>query len=118
MLKYFVIFLGLLFFGSIADVPAMFLGVRGEISLTFVIVVGFATDIASDFFWYWLGARVGVERFERMKFFRTNPERMKIIERALEKYGMILLFASKFIHSFGVPTQIATGVHHYPLRKM
>jgi membrane protein DedA with SNARE-associated domain len=118
ILKYTFIFLALLAFGTIADVPVMFLAMRGEISLAFVIIVGFATDIASDFFWYWLGEKIGIERFQKLRFFRNNPERMALVGRALDKYGMLLLFASKFIHSFGVPTQIVSGAHRYPLKKM
>lgn len=117
ILKYLGIFLALLLFGNIADVPFMFLAVRGEISLPFVYIVGFLTDVGSDFFWYWLGGKIGVERFENMKFFKQNPERINFVSKALDKYGMFMLFSSKFIHSMGVPTQIVAGAHRYPKGK-
>ena len=116
-LKYLTIFFAILFLGTAADVPVMFLGVQGIISLYFVFIVGFLTDIFSDFFWYWLGQKIGVKRFERIKFFKVKPERMEMVSLALNKYGILMLYCSKFIYSLGVPTQIVAGAHRYSKKK-
>jgi membrane protein DedA with SNARE-associated domain len=118
MLKLTLIALGLLFIGSIADVPAMFLAVQGQIPLLFIFVAGFMADVIPDFFWYWLGGKIGIKRFEKLPLFKQDPKRMKLVEKALSRYGGVILFASKFVYAFGIPTQIVAGAHRYDLKKM
>lgn len=118
MLRYILFTIALLFFGSIADVPVMFLATHGVLSVTFVFIAGFLTDLIPDLFWYWLGARIGVERFEKLPFFKQKPERVEAVGRALDKYGAIILFFSKFVYATGVPTQVVAGAHRYPIKKM
>jgi membrane protein DedA with SNARE-associated domain len=118
MLKLALVALALLFIGSIADVPTMFLAVRGALPLGFVLAAGFLADVIPDFFWYWLGGKIGVARFERLPFLKQKPERMEAIERAFEKYGAFILFGSKFVYAFGIPSQITAGAHRFDLKKM
>ncbi len=110
--------MAILFCGSTADIPVMFLGLRGVLSLYFVFFAGFFVDLLSDLFWYVLGHKIGVHRFEKMRLFHQKPERMKMIGRALDKYGMAMLFCSKFVYYLGIPTQIVAGAHKYPFKKM
>lgn len=117
-LKLLFVALALLFVGSIADVPVMFLAVRGMLPLSFVFIVGFLADVIPDFFWYWLGGKIGIERFERLPFLKQKPERMEAVGTALDKYGGLILFGSKFVYAFGIPTQVVAGAHHYSLKKM
>lgn len=117
MLKLTAVALGLLFVGSIADVPAMFLAVRGELPLAFIFIAGFLADVLPDFLWYWLGQKIGIERFSRLRFFRQNPARLSAIGHVLDKRGGIILFGSKFVYAFGIPTQIVAGAHHYDMKK-
>lgn len=112
-----LIFFALLFIGSIADVPVMFLAERGEIPLSFVFIAGFLADVVPDFFWYWLGKKIGLERFARIPLFQQKPERIQKVDRALHRYGAYILFSSKFAYAFGIPTQIVAGAHRYPLKK-
>jgi len=109
--------IGLLFFGSLADVPVMFLAVKGILPLAFILIVGFLADIIPDFFWHWLGGKIGLERFENIKFLKFDKKRIKTSDKAFHKYGGLILFCSKFIYLFGIPTQIVAGAHNYPLRK-
>ncbi|MEO5635087.1 MAG: VTT domain-containing protein [Candidatus Paceibacterota bacterium] len=118
MLKYFSAFLVMLFLGNIADVPIMFLGVRGELSLYFVFIASFCTDIFSDLFWYWLGGKIGLSRFERIWFFKGKEEKIETVGKALNRYGFVILFLSKFITTLGVPSQIVAGAHKYPIKKL
>lgn len=116
-MKYVFIALALVLIGSVADVPIMFLAVRGALPLLFVVLAGFLADILPDFFWYWLGGKIGIERFERLPFLKQKPERMEALEHSLEKHGAYILFCSKFVYLFGIPAQITAGAHHYPLKK-
>lgn len=116
-MKYVLIALALLTVGSIADVPVMFLAVHGTISLIFVAVAGILADILPDFFWYWLGAKIGVEGFCKLPIFHQKPERLEKIGRALDHYGGYLLFGSKFMYAFGIPTQVMAGAHRFPLKR-
>jgi membrane protein DedA with SNARE-associated domain len=115
--KYVLIALSLLLIGSIADVPVMFLAVDGSLSLWFVCIAGFLADILPDFFWYWLGQRIGVEGFCKLPIFRQRPEHLEAIGRTLDRFGGLLLFGSKFIYAFGIPTQVMAGAHHFPLKR-
>ncbi len=118
MTKLVLIFLALLFVGSIADVPAMFLAVQGEISLPFVFIAGFLADVLPDFLWYFLGHKIGIERFSKLRFFRQNPKRVRLMDKAFSKYGGTILFGSKFVYALGIPTQVIAGAHGYPIKKM
>jgi membrane protein DedA with SNARE-associated domain len=118
MLRLVLVALGLLFVGSIADVPAMFLAVRGMLPLPFIFIVGFLADVIPDFFWYWLGGKIGIERFGKLRFFRQNPARLEVLGRVFDKRGGLILFGSKFVYAFGIPSQIVAGAHRYDLKKM
>jgi len=120
MLRLALVALALLFVGSIADVPAMFLAVRGELPLAFIFIAGFLADILPDFFWYWLGGKIGLERITkiRFRFLRQEERRVKKADKAFHRYGGFILFFSKFVYLFGIPTQIVAGAHRYDLRKM
>lgn len=118
MLRLVFVALGLLFVGSIADVPAMFLAVRGTLPLSFIFIVGFLADVGPDFLWYWLGKRIGIERIGRLRLFRQNPERLAALGRVFDRRGSLILFCSKFVYAFGIPTQIVAGAHRYDLKKM
>lgn len=115
--KYFSIFIAMLVLGNVANVPLMFLGVRGYLSLSFIFIVGFLTYLLSDLFWYWIGWKIGIEKFERIKFFRQKPERMDMMSRALDKYGILMLYGSKFIYTSGILTQVVAGAHRYSIKK-
>ncbi|MDB5194711.1 MAG: hypothetical protein JWN50_725 [Parcubacteria group bacterium] len=117
MLKLAFVALVLLFFGSVADIPVMFLAVRGMLPLGYILVVGFLADIIPDFFWYWLGQKIGLERFEKLPLFKQKPERLEAVGDALDSYGAYILFGSKFVYLFGIPAQIVAGAHHFPLKR-
>lgn len=118
MLRLVLVALALLFIGSIADVPAMFLAVRGSLPILFIFVVGFLADVGPDFFWYWLGGKIGLERIRRFRFFRRESKRLDKADSIFHRYGALMLFFSKFVYAFGIPTQIVAGAHHYNLKKM
>jgi len=107
----------LLFVGSIADVPVMFLALQGTIPLAFVFIVGFLADIIPDFFWYWLGQKISKENLQKLWFFKNKPHRLENVGKALDKYGAFILFGSKFVYAFGIPTQVMAGAHKYKLPK-
>lgn len=117
MFRLTVVALALLFVGSIADVPAMFLAVRGMLPLSFIFIAGFLADILPDFLWYWMGQKIGLERISKIKFFRQDPKRIDRADRVFHKYGGWILFFSKFVYLFGIPTQIVAGAHRYNKKK-
>lgn len=117
MVKYTLLTLILLFVGQIADVPIMFLALHGDISLAFVFIAGFLTDVTPDFFWYGVGRRIGISRFEHLPIFRNNTERIEKLDRAFHKYGGFILFSSKFIVGTGIASQVIAGAHRYNIYK-
>lgn len=118
MLRLVLVALALLFVGSLADVPVMFLAVRGMLPLIFVFIVGFLADVLPDFFWYWLGGKIGLERISKLRFFRQDKKKINQADSAFHRYGGFILFFSKFVYLFGIPSQIVAGAHRYDLRKM
>lgn len=42
---------------------------------------------------------------------------MENIAKALDRYGAFILFGSKFVYAFGIPTQVMAGAHKYKLPK-
>lgn len=116
-MKYVLITFSLIVAGSLGDVPFMFLAVHGSISLTFLIIAGFLADILPDFFWYWLGMRLATGHLKKLSFFRKKPDRLDRVGKGLDRYGSLILFGSKFVWAFGIPSQIVAGMHRYPLKK-
>ncbi len=96
--------------GSAALIPVMYLGIKGEDSLTFIIITAIFGTFLTDVFWMWLARKLGQEKVERIWIIKNNLDNFRKIESSVKKHGVKMLFFSKFIQGAGIASQVAAGV--------
>ncbi|HEY9586307.1 MAG TPA: VTT domain-containing protein [Candidatus Paceibacterota bacterium] len=106
------IVLSVCFLGSAALIPIMYLGIQGSASLPWIFGAAIIGTGITDMMWFFLARKLGSTRIEGWWIVRRNPEKLKIVERAVQKHGAKMLFWSKFIQGTGVLSQVAAGLFH------
>lgn len=68
---------------------------QGQLELVPVILVAMASAVLGDNVAYWLGRRYG--RHVLARFVRVGPERLERMQRFVMRYGMLAVFAARFV---------------------
>lgn len=74
-----------------------FLAARGRGSIVAVFLATWAGNITSAMLMYWLGSRYGAGRLERRLLGQKAPGAEQRLSRLYGRYGVMALFASRFI---------------------
>jgi membrane protein DedA with SNARE-associated domain len=88
---------------------------RGDMAVIPLVLVGTAGTVAGNYFWYWLGRRIGVSRFrpfvERHGRWLTLEWRdVEAIERFFRKHGEWIVFAVRFTPTFRTMISLPAGM--------
>jgi membrane protein DedA with SNARE-associated domain len=88
---------------------------RGDMAMVPLILAGTAGTVAGNYFWYWLGRRIGVARFrpfvERHGRWLTLEWRdVEAIERFFRKHGEWVVFAVRFTPTFRTMISLPAGM--------
>ncbi len=117
MLSPIIIVVVVCFMGSAALIPIMYLGITGKVPLWWVIISSTIFINLADIFWMTMARKLGGRRIENLFFVKNNIEKFKKVERAIQKHGTKMLFASKFVHGAGILSQLAAGLFKVNLLK-
>ena len=88
---------------------------RGDMALAPLVLIGTAGTVAGNYFWYWLGRRIGVARFrpfvERHGRWLTLEWRdVEAIERFFRSRGEWVVFAVRFTPTFRTMISLPAGM--------
>jgi len=103
---------------EVAMIPAGYLAVKGEMSLTLAIVVGTAGSLLGALFNYYLArkyGRVGVLKFGKYFFF--NEEKLEKMERFFVEHGSFSTFVARLIPGVRQLVSLPAGLSKMPLGK-
>jgi membrane protein DedA with SNARE-associated domain len=103
---------------EVAMIPAGYLAVKGEMSLTLAIIVGTAGSLLGALFNYYLArkyGRVGVLKFGKYFFF--NEEKLKKMERFFVEHGSFSTFVARLIPGVRQLVSLPAGLSKMPLGK-
>lgn len=105
-----------IFPGETAVVAAAVLASQGDLNLGLVIIAGAVGAMIGDSSAYGLG-RLGQGPINRFFQNRVGPARMAVAERLLERYGPLLVFASRFLPGVRIAVNMTCGAGYMPYRR-
>lgn len=114
MLRYAVIFLGVLFLGEFVLVPSLYFGWIGVLQLGAVLTLVVLADVVADTFTYFLGRSVPRHYLMRLPGFRSRSYLVHGLSRLLKSHGLRILFVSRFVVGTRVLVQGLYGMHKLP----
>ena len=95
---------------------------RGDMALAPLLLIGTAGTTVGNYFWYWIGRRVGVARFrpfiERHGRWLTMEWRdVEAIERFFKQRGEWVIFVFRFLPTFRTVISLPAGMARMPVGK-
>lgn len=113
MKYYILLFFGAFFAGDSFVFPGIYLALEKTISLTWFFVVVVSATVLSDAIWYLFGRVLSIKKIRRLSILKNRQENINRILNSFEKYGIRIIFLSKFIYGTRIITQIIFGSVKY-----
>ncbi len=110
---YIALGIGTLLEGETILIAAGAMAHKGLLSLPIVIAVAILGGFSGDLIWYCLGRKYGSPFIQKRS---KLLKRVGAIQRMLDKYGMLFVFAFRFIYGIRTVAPIFLGVVKYPFR--
>ncbi|MBC7529965.1 MAG: DedA family protein [Oligoflexus sp.] len=111
---YITLGIGTLLEGETILIAAGAMAHKGLLSLPIVIIVAILGGFTGDLIWYFVGRKFG------FPFIQKRPKLLKrvaVIQRMLDKYGLLFVFSFRFIYGIRTVAPIFLGVTEYPFKK-
>ena len=92
---------------------------RGDMALVPLVLVGTAGTTAGNYFWYWIGRRVGVARFRPFverhgRWLTLAWKDVEAIERFFHRRGEWVIFVCRFLPAFRTMISLPAGMASMP----
>ena len=113
---YITIFIGLFFFGETVLLPAIYFTLDGRLHLPYIIAIAMFVTIASDIFWYYVGAHMK-ERFAKKIVTSRLQKTVEKLSLIFARQSNSILYFSKFVYGTRTAVQILSGLQPMPFRK-
>lgn len=99
---------------------AGFAAARGEMSLILAILAGTAGSVAGALLWYWLGARLGAERLERLaashgRWLTLTPADVRRAGDWFRRHGRGAVLLGRLVPGVRTLISVPAGVSGMPL---
>lgn len=105
--------------GPIATMVMAVLASRGYFNIGVVFLLGFSSDLISDFIYYQIGYRGAQGIIEKLsRIFGFEKRLTEIFQKRFENHGGKAIFLAKVLPGVTVPVFIAAGLAKYPLKKL
>ena len=95
---------------------------RGDMQLVPLVLVGTAGTTVGNYFWYWLGRRVGYERFRPFverhgRWLTLDWSGVERLHAFFAKHGGWVIFVFRFMPAFRTIISLPAGMTRMPLPK-
>jgi membrane protein DedA with SNARE-associated domain len=114
--KYLAFFIGMIVGGDIVLITGIYLALRNQLDIYYLITLAFLGTIISDVIWYYFGSKITEERLLSQKFIRIKKDLYEAFKHFYEQHGFKALFYSKFIYGTRIVTQMLAGAYKMALR--
>jgi membrane protein DedA with SNARE-associated domain len=108
---YWSIFIGMFFFGDLAVVPAIYLGVTGKLDFSTIAWFTFFANLASDIIWYYIGQIIPQEKIKNSFLFKSKKDEFDNPSPYFKLHGMKILFYSKFVYGIRPLVRVLCGIY-------
>ncbi|HEY4511559.1 MAG TPA: hypothetical protein VJH55_01835 [Candidatus Paceibacterota bacterium] len=113
--KYISLFIGMTVGGDVVLVTAIFLTLRGEMSVALTALVATSATLFSDMLWYGLGWMLPKNTFVS-GFIERKDSILVSMRSFFEKHSFKVVFYSKFVYGTRTAVQILSGMHRFSWR--
>jgi membrane protein DedA with SNARE-associated domain len=107
--KYTAFFIGMILGGDLVLITAVYLAIKNQMDIGYVIVLAYISTTISDFIWYYIGKRLPTHKFEKYNFVQKRREFIDQISTFFSKHSFKTLFYSKFIYGTRTVVQMLGG---------
>lgn len=112
---YMYLFVGLIFGGETALLPALYLGAKGVLDTVWISLIMIAATLVSDTVWYFVGLGMShgtscIKLGERMQ------QRVGHLAASFDRRSVFFLFLSKFVYGTRTAAQILCGMRKMPMK--
>lgn len=95
---------------------------RGDMAMVPLIAVGTAGTTAGNYFWYWIGRRLGTRRFRPFvarhgRWLTMEWQDVAALERFFARRGEWVIFVFRFMPAFRTIISLPAGMARMPLGK-
>ena len=99
---------------------AGFNAARGDMNLWVIIAAGSIGSLAGAALWYWVGAKVGMDRLRRLserhgRWVGIAPEELDRTADWFHRHGGTAVLIGRLIPTIRTLISIPAGIHHMPL---
>ena len=105
------IFLGHIFLGGLILIPALYLSITGNLSLTILLLTVIASSMVTDSIWYAIGKNLRRDRVYSFAFIRKRAEEAAKFENFYDKHGIWTVFLTKFVYGTRIASHLLAGIH-------
>ena len=101
---------------------AGFAAARGDLNLVFAVLAGSAGALAGAYLWYWIGARLGVERIAKFaerhgRWLTLTPQDVHKADAWFDRYGGGAVFVGRLVPAVRTLISLPAGVSGMKLPK-
>lgn len=108
--RYLFLFFGMVIFGETVFFPAAYLVYSGTLEFWPVLIVSLFATLVADNVWYFIGRIVPREKLLKLRVVEKRGEMLEKSSAWFDKYGLRILFYSKFLYGTRVIVQIVCGM--------
>lgn len=95
---------------------------RGDMAIVPLVLIGTAGTTAGNYFWYYLGRRIGYERFRPFiarygRWLTLEWRDVEAMHRIFLKHGHWIIFVFRFLPAFRTIISLPAGMTRMPLGK-
>ncbi len=101
---------------------AGFAAARGDLNLVLAVLAGSAGALAGAYLWYWIGARLGVERIANFarrhgRWLTLTPQDVRKADVWFDRYGAAAVFVGRLVPAVRTLISLPAGVSGMKLPK-
>jgi membrane protein DedA with SNARE-associated domain len=114
---YLFLFVGLIIGGEAVLLPALYFGVQETLITEYIWGISLLAMTIADLFWYFVGRTLPLTYFANISFFKKRANIIHSFSQSFKKYGLLLIFFSKFVYGTRTAAQLFAGSTKIPFIK-
>ncbi len=103
--------------GDLVLITGVYLALREQMNMAYVIVLAYAATTVSDLIWYYIGKYLPRTKLSTWGFLERRKAFIDSISAFFKKNGFKTLFYSKFIYGTRTIVQVLGGAHKLKLAR-
>ncbi len=104
------LFIGMFLLGETVLLPVIHYSLEGNIGISEVVLISVAATLISDLAWYYLARIAPLGKIRNWRRVKEHESSFENLSRLFGKYGLRILFFSKFVYGTRILAQVVCGI--------